>query len=495
MTTEHELSRRLAVTAEAISGRPDLDAVIERSLHKRARSRRVVALSAVAVAMTGVGALVLVANRDPSAASDSPTSVEFTTPTSGTASANGTNVSDPTTADQVPATTPMQPSTLDSLTPPDLADPYLDRTTVVFDQVMDDDLRFVIRISDVSYGELFGIDWTAPTGSTDECLSGPALIGGDPDGLRANVTEASSWYAFALPPLSGSRPTNVAESPTLFGLSTDSVTSVFVVRTQLPVEEVVVQGDGITSARTEFVDGVAAIEVTSALVPVEPGSATRTVLFDQATLTMQPQQGSEVDPALLTLPLVGDDGLDALPPGCLPPDVSHAELPVPGKQPDDPDSAAAVIRERFALAVDPSIPFDDKPDDLFDSAVGLEQAISEALAGPNSEYVKAARYEIIDIVFTSPNDAWFRYDLNAQGVLFQAVGRANLDGASWQISRNTLCQELARTGAICDPLPSIDTIAPPSNGTAAPTTTLNEQQQAAYGESLRCNPIIPCQER
>ena len=92
----------------------------------------------------------------------------------------------------------------------------------------------------------------------------------------------------------------------------------------------------------------------------------------------------------------------------------------------------------------------DKPDDLFDSADGLEQAIEEALAGPNRDYVNAARYEIVDLVFTSPDEAWLLYDLDAQGIAYQSVGRATLDGGMWRISatlsaKTSLAPECAAT--------------------------------------------------
>lgn len=455
--------------------------------------------------MVGVGALVLVANREPRAASDLVAPVGASSPLGEGETVEGTDGVASSTILDAPATTPIRPSTSEATAEPtaapDAADPYLDQTSVVFDEVMNDDLRFVVRLSDVSYGELFDIDWTAPTGSTEECLSGPALITGNPEGLRSSINSASSWDANHLSPLSDERPTDVAMAASAFGfgfgigigigIEPDSATTVFVVRTRLPVSEVVVEGDGITTTSAEIIDGVAAFEVTAETIRDETGAGS--VHWDEASITLQPEPGADVDPSLLTLPLFGGHAVGPAPPDCVPTFPPDVELPPPGEQPSDPAGAEAIIRDRFALAVDSTIPFGAKPDDLFDSPIGLEQAIDEALAGPNAEYVRDARYEIVDLMFTSPGEAWFQYDLDALGVSFRPFGRATSTGESWQISRNTICQDLAHAGVLCDPPASPET--PAVDATVAPPTTLSEQQLAAYADSLFCNPIRPCPDR
>ncbi len=487
MTNESELSRRLTATAEAIDAEPDLDDVIGRSSRRRGRSRRLAVVSAAVVGVVGVGALVAVAPREPRATNDRPPAVATAPPASE---------SDPAidSADDVLPSAPI-PSTssgsaTESTPPPDLADPYLDQTTVVFDDVMNDDLPFVVRLSNVSYGELFDIEWTAPTGSTEECLGGPAIIFGDPTGERAGLNDASAWNAEPLPQLSDEHPTDVARAagPFSFRIDRDDDTSVFVVRTRLPVSEVVVQGEDFTTTSAEFVDGVAAIAVTAEMVRDDQGSFS--VPYDQATVTLQPEPGVDIDPSLLTLALSGEGRSDLGPAACVPTFPPGPELPDPGEQPSDPTGAEASIRERFALAVDPSIPFGDKPDDLLDSVVGVEQAIDDALDGPNAGYILDASYEIVDVVFTSPTEAWFEYDLEALGVMFRPFGRATRVGDSWQISRNTICQDLALAGATCVPAAASET--PPTIPTDAPTTTLSQSEILAYTDPLFCNPIRPC---
>lgn len=491
MTNESELSRRLAATAESIDAEPDLDDVIGRSSSKRGRSRRLAVVCAAAVGVVGVGALVAVANREPRATIDRPPAVETAPPSSEADPVSDTTVDAPPTAPNAP--TPSGSASESTLPPlPDVADPYLDQTVVVFDEVMNDDLRFVVRLSDISYGELFDIEWTAPTGSTEECLGGPAIIVGDPTGERDGPNDASAWDAYPLPQLSEEYPTDVATAagPFSFRIDQDADTSVFVVRTQLPVSEVAVQGEGFTATSADLVDGVAAIAVTAEMVRDEQGSFS--VPFDQATVTLQPEPGADIDPSLLTLELSDDGRSDLGPSDCVPTLPPDPELPEPGEQPADPTGAEATIRERFALAVDPTTPFEDKPDDLFDSALGIEQAIDEALSGPNAGYIRDARYEIVDLVFTSPTEAWFEYDLETLGVMFRPFGRATLVGDSWRISRNTICHDLARAGATCVPAASPET--PPADSTVGPPTTLSEAELLAYSEPLFCNPIRPCED-
>ncbi|MEP1123642.1 MAG: hypothetical protein ABJH68_07110 [Ilumatobacter sp.] len=489
MTNESELSRRLAATAEAIDAEPDLDDVIGRSSRKRNRSRRLAVVSAAAIGVVGVGALVAVANREPRATTDRPPAVATAPPSNGADPASDTAVDAPPTSPSPPAS---PSSAAASTLPPDLADPYLDQTTVVFEEVMNDDLPFVVRLSQVSYGDLFDIEWTAPTGSAEECLGGPAIIVGDPTGERQGLNDSSAWDAFPLPELSDEHPTHVARAagPFSFRIDRDASTSVFLVRTQLPVSAVEMQGEGFTTTSAEFVDGVAAIAVTAEMVRDDQGSFS--VPFDQATLTLRPESGADIDPTLLTLALADDGQSDLGSSPCVPTVPPGPELPDPGEPPADPAGAEATIRERFALAVDLSIPFGDKPDDLLDSAVGVEQAIAEALDGPNAGYLRDARHEIVDLVFTSPTEAWFVYDLEALGVMFRPFGRATLVEESWQISRNTICQDLAQAGAICEPAAAAET--PPTDSTVAPPTTLSESELLAYTEPLFCNPIRPCED-
>jgi hypothetical protein len=65
-------------------------------------------------------------------------------------------------------------------------------------------------------------------------------------------------------------------------------------------------------------------------------------------------------------------------------------------------------------------------------------------------------------VFTSPTEAWFRYDIETNvtnftdrfGIAFQ------IDGV-WVIARAVICQDLALAGAQC--FPFVDQIQPPGS--------------------------------
>ena len=77
--------------------------------------------------------------------------------------------------------------------------------------------------------------------------------------------------------------------------------------------------------------------------------------------------------------------------------------------------------------------------------------------------------------------------------MYRPFGRATFDGTSWRIGRDTICQDLTRTGVGCDPAPSNETVTPPSDPSNPPPPPLTEDELAAYAESLTCHPIRPCE--
>jgi len=57
---------------------------------------------------------------------------------------------------------------------------------------------------------------------------------------------------------------------------------------------------------------------------------------------------------------------------------------------------------------------------------------------------------ITDLVFISPIEAFFFYDLDAPyGPVTFRFGRARLVDGSWRITRGTYCQEITQYGAFC----------------------------------------------
>lgn len=147
--------------------------------------------------------------------------------------------------------------------------------------------------------------------------------------------------------------------------------------------------------------------------------------------------------------------------GCTPP---PPVLPAAGAQPTEAAAAEGLIRERFALLFDQSIPAGDKPADLLDDRTGVDDALQALASGPFGDASVTAEYVIDELVFTSPTEAWFRYTISTTvGVFSDRFGIARLNNGVWQIVRAVLCQDLAFAGAPCNP--DVLPIQPPAAAT------------------------------
>jgi hypothetical protein len=181
-----------------------------------------------------------------------------------------------------------------------------------------------------------------------------------------------------------------------------------------------------------------------------------------------------------------------IPEQCTPGDPPPPNLPPPGEQPDDPVAAEAQIRARHALLVDRSVSRDAKPDDLLDDDTGVEDAVAQVDAGQFSEAAIGATYEIDDIVFTTPDEAWFRYTITAStGVFAGRFGIATFDGDVWQITRATICQDIALAQGECEPPPDAIGQPPPSEEWVQAYEEWNERAQK-YTVFDGCSPLSPC---
>jgi len=57
---------------------------------------------------------------------------------------------------------------------------------------------------------------------------------------------------------------------------------------------------------------------------------------------------------------------------------------------------------------------------------------------------------IEELVFTTPDEAWFRYRIETAGIdLDNRYGMAVVVDGSWRITRDTLCQDLSMAGGDC----------------------------------------------
>jgi hypothetical protein len=369
------------------------------------------------------------------------------------ASQTTTTDNDPTTSEietttTVPAppdTTTTVPGTIAAI---DLAEDYLGATTEIYRRTLPDSQDFVVRLSTESYATVFGLSWTAPTGSAEQCLGDHAVFLGVPGdiGSWGSAWVAAAWFDAADPTqppvlLSAMRAAEDTVPPTEF----------LVVRTAADAAEVVLlSSDGSELDRAPVANGVAMV-----LADPQAQNEGQTVTVLRVVTVATDGQHSAPSP-LAPLPA----GLSG-PSDCGPGDPPQRPLPTAGVQPADPAAAAAQIRQRHALLVDRSVPAGQKPADLLDDDTGVQAAFASLDNGPYRDVAASATYAIDEIVFTTPDEAWFRYTITTSSSTYgDRFGNAVLNGDVWQITRATICQDLALALSPCLPNPPM--VEPPS---------------------------------
>lgn len=352
---------------------------------------------------------------------------------------------------------------------PDIPDPaadFLEHTTVIYERVLPSGATFEIRESDVSYGELFDIEWVAPTGSTEMCLSEPALFVGVSSGARFDRSRWDVLYSF---PLSDQYPTSVHYS---YGADFEAGTRL-VVRTNGPALELGLAGASADADVAEFRNGVAVIEVG----------------YDDLDSATEFS-----DPALRT----GDgdiypDDVVRTPAECFAGEFHGLPLPEPGGQPADVVAAEQEVRETHALLVDRSIPDEERPRDLLDDYTGVDAAVDQMNAGNFAESAAAATYTIDEVVFTDPATAWFRYTIDAPtGTFAGRFGQAVFNGDRWQVTRQTICQDLALASGMCDPGKATEVLQPMPAAEVDRIIRDFDELRWSYDRAYDCNPVQPC---
>lgn len=199
------------------------------------------------------------------------------------------------------------------------------------------------------------------------------------------------------------------------------------------------------SDTTTPVNGVALVAVNG---PIE----------DTFTVTLTKSDGAttSLGTADLTAPYSSSEYHNA----CEPPPPA---LPAAGEQPADPAAAEAAVRESWRLSrdfagTDPSVRIT-----YVDDPTGIQDAWKALSDGQYATAATTAKQPIAEVVFTSPTEAWFRYDvLTSITNFYNRYGMAHLgDDGVWRITRQTVCQDLSLApGIACSP--AVETLLPPS---------------------------------
>ena len=90
--------------------------------------------------------------------------------------------------------------------------------------------------------------------------------------------------------------------------------------------------------------------------------------------------------------------------------------------------------------------------DWIDDPTGVAEAREEVAAGSFEESAASAEVIVEALVFTAPNEAWFRYRIETSvTTLRDRFGIARLIDGVWKITRDTICQDLSMASGNCEP--------------------------------------------
>ena len=137
-------------------------------------------------------------------------------------------------------------------------------------------------------------------------------------------------------------------------------------------------------------------------------------------------------------------------------------LPEAGEQPSDPNATEASVRANWAIVHDFAGDAQSRRS-YVDDDTGVAEAWTALQNGDYADAAKASTADIAELVFTSPAEAWFRYDvLTPITNFYDRYGIAHLgaDGV-WIFTRQTICQDISLApGFGCTP--PVDALLPPS---------------------------------
>jgi hypothetical protein len=436
MTDDHDLARRLHDVAGRVSATPDLAEVEQGSRRMRSRRRATIGVVA-AMLVAGAGGLGFgigrqVADDDAGLASPAPepaatTPADAEAPAATVPTAAPTTVADP----QAPPTTTLVPTT-----EPAVDDGADDATGDAGWSAIDDwaDQYQLVAERELRGGEQVRVHLGPDYGGVTYEDSGwqPAPFCWGTRELR---------IALAGPGVVDVVQTSAVGGELYGGFALQMQTAGMIDR--VPYRVLVVQADDATTAAVTYADGATdrADLVDGLAVLVAPGP------FDG-----QPQFRLDLTGGSAPRTLTSDDLDRSDDPGwreaCEPPPPA---LPEPGDPPADPAAADAEIRANMALLYDRSIPREEKPDHLVDDWTGIPEAQQQVSEGPYADAAAGAVFTIEELVFTSPDEAWFRYRIDSpNGTFGDRFGVARFVDGHWRIVRATVCQDLSLAGGQCE---------------------------------------------
>ena len=227
-----------------------------------------------------------------------------------------------------------------------------------------------------------------------------------------------------------------------------------------------IEGSPVFGAAVQVGAGITSVTFTMAsgltdTAPVVRGVALLAVngpIEKAFTLTLTSADGTTISKsnAELSLPYDGPDYAVA----CEPPPPA---LPSAGVQPADAAAAEAAVRDSWKVARDFNNTDSAARLARIDDTTGIADAWKALSTGEFADAAKTSSTTIQDFVFSSPTEAWFRYDITtSMGNFTNRYGKALLgDDGVWRITRQTVCQDLGLApGSQCTP--PVDNLYPPS---------------------------------
>jgi len=217
---------------------------------------------------------------------------------------------------------------------------------------------------------------------------------------------------------------------------------------------VVVQAPADANVRAVFADGstdeVAAQNGIAVLTA--PGEASTPITDGDHTYWEDPTPGFELtfeggaEPVTLESDSVGNWDDPEFRESCTPPPPA---LPDAGEQPEDPAAAEAEIRAAMTELYG-GVGAGAEASDLIDDPTGVAEASAQVQEGGFAETAASAVATIDELVFTAPDEAWFRYSIDTDMSFFDnRYGISVLVDGVWKVTRSTVCQDLSMAGGDC----------------------------------------------